>query len=316
MHKSSFLRMEYLLNYYKPLWQSENNSLIKVLDIGSYNQNGTYKDLLCDKRISYTGLDMSKGPNVDIVPQNIYSWNEIEDEVYDLVISGQVFEHIEYPWVTIKEIERILKPAGVCIIIAPNAGIEHKAPLDCYRFFSDGLIALAKWGGFEILHSGVAGVPYIKGTDEWVSEWNDSTLVAQKKPVTNTEFKEPFLYERRRNMDGTVSNMYKNWDFAVSKNFEKFHNNKKYVLFGAGAIGQRILRIIGEQNVYCFVDNSIEMQDKEICGKQVIAYSAFKQIHMNYNCIVTASCNVSTEIELQLQKDGICYGTLYPKNDV
>lgn len=314
MHKSSYLRMEYLLNFYRPLWERGNKSSIKVLDIGSYDQNGTYRDLFHDSRINYTGLDMSKGPNVDIVPKNIYSWNEIEDEVYDLVISGQVFEHIEYPWVTMKEIERILKPAGVCIIIAPNAGVEHKAPLDCYRFFSDGLKALAKWGGLKTLHSGVAGVPYIKGTDEWVSEWNDSTLVVQKNPIIDMELEEPFKYERRLSMDGTVQNKYRDWNTAISENMCKFCNNKKYVLFGAGVIGQQILNILGDQNIHCFVDNSKEMQDKKFCGKQVISYSDFTQIHTDYNCLVTASYSTSVEIEQQLRKDNICCGILYPES--
>lgn len=39
---------------------------------------------------------MVDGPNVDLVPKDIYYWEEITDESFDLVISGQVFEHIEY----------------------------------------------------------------------------------------------------------------------------------------------------------------------------------------------------------------------------
>lgn len=312
MHKSSHLRMEYLLNYYKPIWENDDNTSIKVLDIGSYDQNGTYRDLFSGSNVAYTGLDMSMGPNVDIVPKDIYSWDEIENETFDLVISGQVFEHIEYPWVTMKEIERILRPSGVCIIIAPNAGIEHKAPLDCYRFFSDGLQALAKWAGLKILHSGVAGVPYIKGTDDWVSEWNDATLVVQKLPGRNHELKDPFIYERRCMMDGSVSNIYKSWKIAVDENRKRFHNDKKYVLFGAGVIGGQILDIIGERNVYCFADNSADKQGKEIFGKKVISYNELKQISMGYNCLVTAPYSASVAIEQQLRNDNISCGTLFP----
>lgn len=313
MHKSSYLRMEYLLNYYEPLWKSESSTSIRVLDIGSYDQNGTYRDLFTDSNIIYTGLDMSMGPNVDIVPKDIYSWDAIENKSYDLVISGQVFEHIEYPWVTMKEIERILKPSGVCMIIAPNAGIEHKAPLDCYRFFSDGLRALAKWAGLKVWHSGVAGVPYMEGTDEWVSEWNDSTLVAQKLPKSDRELDDPFIYERRHMMDGSVSNLYKSWDVAVNENKKRFHNDKKYILFGAGAIGEQILDIIGEQNVYCFADNSADKQGKEFYGKKILSYDELKQISMDYNCLVTAPYGASVEIKQQMQNDDISCGTLYPE---
>lgn len=76
MHKSSYLRMEYLINWYKPYWDRQGET-IKILDIGSYNQNGTYRELLNSDRYVYTGLDMEKGPNVDIVPKDIYAWEDI-----------------------------------------------------------------------------------------------------------------------------------------------------------------------------------------------------------------------------------------------
>lgn len=312
MHRSSYLRMEYLLNYYRDLWEKDNTAPINVLDIGSCDQNGTYKELFQDVKVCYMGLDMSIGPNVDIVPKDIYTWNEIKSETYDLVISGQVFEHIEYPWMTMKEIERILRPSGLCIIIAPNAGIEHKAPLDCYRFFADGLKALAKWAGLMVLHVGVAGVPFIQDSDEWVSDWNDSTLVAQKEPISPIELEDPFIYERRRMIDGTISDMYKSLDIAVCENKKRFSNDKKYILFGAGVMGERMIKIIGEDNVHCFADNSAEKQGKILCGKMVISYDDFKQISKDYNCLITAPYNVSAEIGRQLKADNISYGTLYP----
>ena len=33
---------------------------IKVLDVGSYNVNGTYKDLFASERYEYVGMDMEK----------------------------------------------------------------------------------------------------------------------------------------------------------------------------------------------------------------------------------------------------------------
>lgn len=312
MHQSSYLRMGYLLNYYRTIWGKKSTMPIQVLDIGSYDQNGTYKELFRDMEVCYTGLDMTMGPNVDIVPKDVYQWNEIENRTYDLVISGQAFEHIEYPWLTIKEIERILKPSGLCIIIAPNAGVEHKAPLDCYRFLPDGLEALTKWAGLVVLHSGAAGVPFLQGSDDWVSDWNDVTLVAQKKPIPAMKLEEPFIYERRCLMDGTVSNRYKNWSTAVLENQKKFSNDKNYVLFGAGIMGERIIKIIGEENVHCFVDNSTRKQGNEICGKRVISYDDFRRISGDYNCLITAPYSVSVEIGRQLEMDHIKYGILYP----
>lgn len=198
MHKSSYLRMEFLVKYYERFY-SKDKEHVNVLDIGSYDMNGTYKNLFAEKTYSYTGLDMSAGPNVDVVPNDIYDWKEeFEDASFDLVISGQVFEHVEYPWRTMEEICRVLKPSGFCIIIAPNAGVEHKAPKDCYRYFADGLAALAKWAGLKVHHVSVAGVPDKDAfTDEWLSAWNDCCLVAQKSPIEEVEIPSPFNHEER-----------------------------------------------------------------------------------------------------------------------
>jgi 2-polyprenyl-3-methyl-5-hydroxy-6-metoxy-1,4-benzoquinol methylase len=103
--------MEYLVNYYDEAIRNGREK-IKVLDIGSYDVNGSYRKIFSDSKYEYTGLDMAAGPNVDIVPDSIYDWKEIGDNSYDLVVSGQTFEHIEYPWLTIKEIERVLYPGG------------------------------------------------------------------------------------------------------------------------------------------------------------------------------------------------------------
>lgn len=65
MHKSSYLRMDYLVHYYEPYFTMKDD-VIKVLDVGSFDVNGTYRDIFSQK-YDYTGLDMCAGPNVDVV---------------------------------------------------------------------------------------------------------------------------------------------------------------------------------------------------------------------------------------------------------
>ena len=102
MHTSTHQRMQFLVNWYKPYWDCNQNDTVKILDIGSCGTDVTYRSIFeNDSRYHYEGLDMVPGPNVDIVPNNIFSWDEIADASYDLVISGQAFEHIQYPWITI-----------------------------------------------------------------------------------------------------------------------------------------------------------------------------------------------------------------------
>lgn len=175
MHKSSFQAMEKFKNSYL---NKESN--LKILDIGSYDSSGTnynYGRFLREKNWQYHGMDIHEGPNVDIVVSDIYNWAEIDDESYDVVISGQAFEHMEFFWMAIKEVERILKPAGFCCIIAPSSGPVHKNPFDCFRFREDGMRALAKYVDFEILHV---------STNVDAKPWCDSCLVAKKAGVLTT----------------------------------------------------------------------------------------------------------------------------------
>jgi SAM-dependent methyltransferase len=101
-----------------------------------------------------------------------------------VVISGQALEHIEFFWLTMLEISRILKPGGLCCLIAPSAGPEHRFPVDCWRFYRDGMAALGKWAGFEILAS-ETGDAVAENTFSDDSElWRDSMLVARQPAKT------------------------------------------------------------------------------------------------------------------------------------
>ena len=46
-----------------------------------------------------------------------------------MVVSGQTFEHIEYIWVTIVEIARVLRTGGLACLIAPGSGPGAPPPL-------------------------------------------------------------------------------------------------------------------------------------------------------------------------------------------
>lgn len=144
--------------------------VVQILDVGSYGVNGTYKEIFVDAtRYHYTGLDLTHGPNVDFVPRDPYQWSELEDESYDVIISGQAFEHIEFPWLIILEMEKKLKQNGLICIIAPSRGPEHKYPVDCWRYYPDGLRALAKWAGLEVLDTGTywGTTGFSDGSDQW-----------------------------------------------------------------------------------------------------------------------------------------------------
>jgi SAM-dependent methyltransferase len=153
---------------------------LRVLDVGGANVNGSYRDFFDDPQWHYASLDALPGEGVDIVPADPWAWNEVPADHYDVVVSGQAFEHIAFPWVTIQEVCRILKPGGLLCMVAPSSGEEHRYSLDCWRYYRDGLVALAMWGDLEVVEARVHGED-----EEWDDDsvkWRDAVLVA-RKPV-------------------------------------------------------------------------------------------------------------------------------------
>lgn len=94
-----------------------------VIDVGSYDVNGTYRPLFASDK--YRGVDIRPGPNVDFLMES-GAWNGLKD--IDVVVSGQTFEHVEDIPKLMKAINKILKPDGLLCIISPSAGPRHCEP--------------------------------------------------------------------------------------------------------------------------------------------------------------------------------------------
>jgi SAM-dependent methyltransferase len=125
----------------------------RILDVGSQRQEGDpcYQDLLeiLQLKCDYIGADIEEGDNVDVIvsPE---TWDIVND-YYHIVISGQTLEHCEFPWQTVQEMARVLKPGGYMCIIAPKIQKQHRFPVDCWRFLPDGMKALGKWAGLKCI---------------------------------------------------------------------------------------------------------------------------------------------------------------------
>lgn len=169
------LRMEWFVQNYL-----HTNKKHNVLDVGSYNVNGCYKEIFNHEKFTYVGLDMEAGPNVDLVPSSTYEWKELSDDQFEVVISGQAFEHIEFFWITMKEMIRVTKEGGLICLIAPNGFAEHRYPVDCWRFFTDGMVALARYYQLEILHVHTNAAPTTDYKEWYSKDCADSMLVAKK----------------------------------------------------------------------------------------------------------------------------------------
>lgn len=110
-----------------------------ILDVGAMielGQSKCYRQLFED--YIYTGMDISPGRNVDVVGYDGLG-------MYDVVISGQVMEHVCRPWEWLKVLAGLFRHY-ICII-APNTWGEHKYLLDTYRYFPDGMRDLFDYAG-------------------------------------------------------------------------------------------------------------------------------------------------------------------------
>ena len=122
-----------------------------VLEVGSYNVNGSVRHLFPDT--VYTGVDVREGPGVDKV---------VDGEslpflagCFDTVISTEMLEHDPKPWRTVSEMARVLRADGTLILTARGYDARGCYEIhdwrDCWRFSLDGMKALIEDCGLEIL---------------------------------------------------------------------------------------------------------------------------------------------------------------------
>ena len=143
----------------------------RVLDCGSLDINGNNRHLFTGG--SYIGIDIAKGPNVDIVSRI----HEIKGGPFDVVISTECLEHDAFAAMSIRHMIDLLADSGILIITCATTGrpehgtAEHEdwaspETLDHYRNItpSDLVDPLSKsfrcWG-VEVHHNDV----YVWGLD-------------------------------------------------------------------------------------------------------------------------------------------------------
>lgn len=148
-----------------------------VVDFGAYDVNGTLKPIF--RNHNYTGVDMSAGPNVDVVCSN--SDTPFASNSVDVVVSSSCFEHDECFWETFLEMARIVNVGGYIYINAPSAGNYHGYPGDCWRFYKDSWAALSKWANKKGFH-----LEIVYSIVSTTGHWKDSVCVFKKHIFLDT----------------------------------------------------------------------------------------------------------------------------------
>lgn len=196
MDKMRYFREKYL--------SSKEHDDLTIIDIGSQDVNGSYRSLLASPLWRYIGVDSSAGSNVDMVLKDPYWFREISSNSVDVLVSGQAFEHIEFFWISMLEIARVLRPGAVCCLIVPSAGPQHRFPVDCWRFYPDGLHALARYAGLHVEEVLLDEHP--RQYPDISQQWNDAVMVCSKP--------------RRRGMDRLKHRLgigIQRWAFSVAR---------------------------------------------------------------------------------------------------
>lgn len=125
---------------------------LRVLDVGGADINGSYQRLFAGLDADYVVLDVDPVPGVNVVPGTSGRF-PLDDASFDLVLSGQTFEHAPRFWETFTEMVRVCSEDGLVIVIVPSSGPEHRYPVDCYRFLPDAMQGLADLTGAHLIDS-------------------------------------------------------------------------------------------------------------------------------------------------------------------
>ncbi len=149
MHlNSELLFRKYALPYFK--------SGLRILELGPAGHPSSYQKVVNDNSITWHTIDFPESKFIINAVSNLtYTISDpyafpVEDNQYDIVLSGQVIEHVQQVWVWMKELKRVLKKGGYIVTINPVSWPYHEAPIDCWRIFPSGIEAIAKESGLKV----------------------------------------------------------------------------------------------------------------------------------------------------------------------
>lgn len=145
-------RQDYIVMYF--LLRDLKSAIIEygkgnVLDVGCGNK--PYQGLFSDKVSSYIGCDVVQSDlnKVDVICEATKL--DFADERFDTVFSTQVIEHVQDPFMMLKEIHRVMKMDGNLIVSAPFSWELHEEPYDFFRYSKYGLKSMFESAGFSVV---------------------------------------------------------------------------------------------------------------------------------------------------------------------
>ena len=143
MHQNSWLLFsKYALPYFR--------EGLSVLELGPDGNPSTFEMMVGGKCSRWDYLEISGVPTKTTYVTTSPCTFPIENDHFDIIVSGQVIEHVPHLWSWMKEIARVCKPGGHVITIGPVSWFYHEAPVDCWRIYPEGMKALSEDFGLEV----------------------------------------------------------------------------------------------------------------------------------------------------------------------
>jgi SAM-dependent methyltransferase len=90
----------------------------------------------------FTGTDFREGPGVDRV-EDLRALT-YEDDSVGTAICLETLEHVEDPLTACRELARVVRPGGVCLVSTPLLLGIHGYPNDFFRYTPEGMRSLLK----------------------------------------------------------------------------------------------------------------------------------------------------------------------------
>jgi SAM-dependent methyltransferase len=108
----------------------------KVLEAGAFDVNGSARPLVeALQPRSYIGIDIRKGPCVDVVCNVSHLTERFGSDEFDIVITTEMLEHVENWRAAMTNLKDVLKPGGVLLLTTRRIGFHfHGYPNDYWRY--------------------------------------------------------------------------------------------------------------------------------------------------------------------------------------
>jgi len=136
----------------------------RILLAGGASESGSEQAVLSilsmkTPTIVVANIDLKARPSVLM---DLSSPWPFRDEVFDVIVSTWVVEHLQDPWRFFQEAYRVLQDEGKIVVAVPFIHRVHGAPFDYWRLTDTALVHLCRKAGFnQVKVERVGGGPFL-----------------------------------------------------------------------------------------------------------------------------------------------------------